>query len=175
MIKPFLLWWRSASNRGFVLLEIVLSLLITVLLAVMLFRGLQLLLPSWTKISQQTSLYNTGHYILSILDKNIGYDALNITLSKDSKGMPKIVCQTNNGNQSFSFTCDNKRISKTITKGSSSGTNPLYTSNCLVEEWSLYKLSNNQLLVELTLKQDKQSCKLSRIITCMNGSIVYES
>lgn len=175
MIKPFLLWWKCARKRGFILLELVLSLLITVLLAVMLFRGLQLLLPSWTKVSQQTSLYNTGHYILSILDKNMGYDGLSINISKDSKGMPKIICQTNNGNQSFSFTCENKRISKTITKGSSSGTNPLYTSNCLVEEWSLTKLSENKLLVELKLRQEKESCKLSRIITCMNGSITYES
>lgn len=175
MAKPFLHWLRSAKSQGFVLLELVLSLLVAVFLALMLLKGLQLLLPSWTKIIQQTSLYNTGHYILNILDKNIGYDAVSITISRDSKGMPKILCQTTNGNQSFSFTCENKRIHKTITKGSSSGTNPLYTSSCLVEEWSINKLSNNQLLVELTLKQDKESCQLSRRITCLNGSIIHES
>lgn len=175
MVNPFLHWWKSSKTQGFVLLELVLSLLITVLLATMLLKGLQLLLPSWTKITQQTSIYNTGHYILNILEKNVGYDAVSITIGKDNKGMQKLFCQTTNGNQSFSFTCENKRIHKTITKGSSSGTNPLYTSSCLVEKWTLQKISNNKLLVELDLKQDRESCKLTRLITCLNGSVVYEN
>ncbi len=113
--------------------------------------------------------------MLNTLEKNVGYESTNVSLSKDLSNQDMLICQTVQGNQSFTFTCESKHIYKTITKGSSSGKNPLYISDCLVEGWSWEKLNNKQFYVQLTLAQEGKRCTIARIITCLNGDLSNEA
>lgn len=171
MTRSFSALPRQNKTGGFLLLELVISIFITTVLLTLLIRCICQLLPLWNRIYVKTNLYNAGHYMLSILEKNLAYDAAGIILTKDNKGRAKLVCQTTKGNQSFSFTCDNERIYKTITKHSSSGTNPLYVSDCKVTSWQITKLNNSQIRIHIHLAQNGQQVILVKSISCLNGRI----
>lgn len=175
MIKLSSVWQKQNSLQGFILLELAISTVITIMFLTMLIRGLSQVLPTWNKIYYQTNLYNTGHYMLSIMEKNISYDATIITISKDIKNNDRLICQTINGNQSYTFTCENKYIYKTITKTTTSGKNPLYISDCYINSWRLTKLDDSTLKVELDLQQKEEHIKLTKIINCLNGRIELDA
>lgn len=175
MIKSSSAWQRQNSLQGFILLELAISTVITIIFLTMIIRGLSQVLPTWNKIYYQTNLYNAGHYMLSILEKNISYDASIITIGKDLKDNDRLICQTTNGNQSFTFTCENKHIYKTIIKTNTSGKNPLYVSDCYINSWQLTRLDANTLKVELNLQQKGEQIKLIKIINCLNGRIEVDA
>ncbi len=109
------------------------------------------------------------------MEKNVSYDAAIVTISKDTRKNDRLICQTTNGNQSFTFTCENKHIYKTITKTSTSGKNPLYVSDCNINSWHLTKLDDNTLKVELNMQQKGEQIKLTKIINCLNGRIEVDA
>lgn len=158
--------------RGFLLLEFVFSFIITISFMLLVFKGVQHVLPSWTRLTNQTSLYDVSHYIFANLEKNVGYEATSTTISKDAKHNDRLSCQTNQGDLSYIFSLENKYIYKTTKKATTSGKNPLYVSDCLVEGWKLSKINNKMLLVELTLRKNNRQETLTKVINCINGSII---
>ena len=139
------------------------------------FKGVQHVLPSWTRLTNQTSLYDVSHYIFANLEKNVGYDSTAVTISKDTKQKDRLICQTLNGNQTFTFTFESNHIYKTINKINSSGKNPLYVSDCLVENWSLTQIDDKSLRIDLQLQQKGYKVTLTRIIRCLNGRIITDA
>ncbi len=109
--------------------------------------------------------------MLSILEKNIGYDAKLIIIGKDFQNNNKLSCQTTSGNQSFVFTYEKNHIYKTINKVDSSGKNPLYVSDCSVVHWKTTKLNDQDIKIELVLQQKGIETKLEKVIHCLNGRI----
>lgn len=175
MVKLSSVWQKQSSPQGFILLELAISTFATIIFLTMVIRGLSQVLPTWNKIYCKTNLYNAGHYMLSIMEKNISYDASIITISKDTRKNDRLICQTTNGNHSFTFTCENKHIYKTITKATTSGKNPLYVSDCYINSWKLTKLDESLLKVELNLQQKDEEIKLIKIINCLNGRIEIDA
>lgn len=175
MIKPSSAWQKQNNSQGFILLELVVSTVITIMFLTMLIKGLSQVLPTWNKIYYQTNLYNAGHYMLSIMEKNISYDSTIITISKDTQKNDRLICQTTNGNQSFTFTCENKHIYKTITKAKTYGKNPLYISDCYINSWKLTKLDDTTIKVTLNLQQKDEQIKLTKIISCLNGRVEMDA
>lgn len=113
--------------------------------------------------------------MLNILEKNVGYDSTAVTISKDTKQKDRLICQTLNGNQTFTFTFESNHIYKTINKINSSGKNPLYVSDCLVENWSLTQIDDKSLRIDLQLQQKGYKVTLTRIINCLNGRIITDA
>lgn len=175
MIKQYSAWQKQNNLQGFILLELVISTIITILFLTMIVKGLSQVLPTWNKIYYKTNLYNAGHYMLSILEKNISYDATIIIIGKDIQNNDRLICQTINGNQSFAFTCENKHIYKTTNKITTSGKNPLYVSDCNINSWQLTKLGDHTLKIELNLQQKDEQLKLTKIINCLNGRIEMDA
>ena len=153
------------------LLELILSLLVTFALICMLCRVFNQLLPSWNKLTSKTNLYDVGHYMLVILEKNVTHDAQLITVARDSYGVDKLICQTTRGSLTYIFTCQKQRLYKTIQKASTSGTNPLYVSDCAVKDWRLTPIGGQQLLVEITLTRAEAEATVSRLLYCINGRV----
>lgn len=153
------------------LLELILSLLVTLTLICMLCRVFNQLLPSWNRLSSKTTLYDVGHYMLVILEKNVTHDAQLVTITKDSSGVDKLICQTIKGSLVYGFNCERQRLYKTIRKASSSGTNPLYVSDCTVKGWRLTPIGEQQLLVEIMLQKAEAETTVSRLLYCINGRV----
>lgn len=167
---------RSQNNRaGYLLLEFVFSFLVTISFILLVFKGIEHILPSWERLTTQTSIYDVSHYMFSILEKNVGYEASLISISKDQKHKDKLICQTNQGNLTYTFSLENQYIYKTTKKANTSGKNPLYVSDCLIDDWKLAKLDDNLLLIELTLHKNNRRESLTKVIKCLNGSIINES
>ena len=162
--------WRN-KKEGYMLLELILSLLITFTLISMLCQVFNQLLPGLHRLSNKTSLYDVGHYMLVILEKNVTHDAQLVTVTKDSSGVDKLICQTIKGSLVYGFTCERQRLYKTIRKASSSGTNPLYVSDCAVKGWRLTPIDEQQLLVEITLQRAEAEATVSRLLYCINGRV----
>lgn len=175
MVKLYSAWQKQTKLQGFILIELAISTIITVIFLTMIINGLSQVLPTWNKIYYKTNLYNAGHYMLSILEKNICYDATNIIISKDTRKNDRLICHTTNGNQIFTFTCENKHLYKTITKSSTSGKTPLYVSDCYINSWHLTRLDTNTLKIELNLQQKDEEIKLTQIINCLNGRIEIDA
>ena len=159
------------KKNGFILLELLLGLLISVLFAVFVFRGFGQMLSSWDNLSTKTNLHDVSHYIISIMEKNITYDSSLVTIARDSKSIDTLVCQTVHGNMLYTFSCENERIYKAIQKASTVGKNPLYVSDCKVDSWHISKINDHLLGIELSLSQKQYNIKVTRYIYCMNGRI----
>jgi len=160
------------SKGGYILIDFVLSLLISFTLIAIISRGFTQIFPTWNKLTTKTSLFDVGHYIMEVLEKNIVYDATVITIAKDTQKGDRLICQTNESDISYIFTCDNQRIYKTISRKGSSGTNPLYVSDCKITSWTLKRISEHKLLVEISLKKAATEDKISRLFYCLNGKVV---
>lgn len=175
-MKSFYYQSHSQNKQaGFLLLEFVFSFIITISLMLLVFKSIEHILPSWNKLTVQTNLYDVSHYIFGILEKNIGYEATIVSITKDTKNNAKLTCQTNQGNLSYVFSLENNYIYKTTKKANTSGKNPLYVSDCLVEDWKLFPINENTLLVELTLHKDNRSETSTKVISCINGRIIDET
>jgi len=148
------------------------SIFITLTIITLILRSFMQIIPSWSKVYQQTALLDVGHYIMEIMEKNIVYETSSATISKDSSNKDKLVCQTVYGDLIYTFSCEKNYIYKTTTKASTSGKNPLYVSSCKVLDWHLQKLRKNELLVEITLEQDNKQVNIRRIFSLINGSII---
>lgn len=170
-IRSSLLCQLCNKKNGYILIDLILSLLITFALITMLSQGFQHVFPIWNKLTSQTTLFDVGHYTMEILEKNIVYDAKLVTISLDTKNVPQLICQTVKGDLIYTFTYDNQRIYKTISKSGSSGTNPLYVSDCKVINWQLRKINERQLLVEIILRYNMTEKKISRLFYCLNGQV----
>jgi len=161
---------QQPNNKGgYILIELILSLIITFTLITLLSQGFNQIFPIWNKLTSKTSLFDVGHYMTEMLEKNIAYDAGLITITKDTKNRDKLICKTVEGDLTYTFYCDNQRIYKTISRTGSSGTNPLYVSDCKVLSWRLTRISEKQLLVEIELQQNTTVDKISRLFYCLNG------
>lgn len=171
MEKSFSAWRQFNKEKGFFLIELVFSLCFMAMLAALIVRSLGQIVFSWTNLSNQTSLFDVGHYMLGTLEKNLAYESALITISKDGSNNAKLTCQTIQGNLVYIFTYEHKHIYKTIRKANGSGKNPLYVSACEVINWQVIQLSEQELLVEITLQQGNKQSKVSRIFYCLNGRI----
>ncbi len=166
---------QQNKQGGFLLLELVLSLLVALSLLTLLCQGTGQLLPASTRLRAQLSLYDVGHYMLSILEKNLVYEGALITVARDSRGKDKLICQTVHSSLSYVYTLEGKRLYKTINKASSSGKNPLFVSTCYIADWSVQKIGSREIAVELLLEQGKHQCQLRRIFSCLNGRVEVEN
>lgn len=172
MAKLFIRSSSQNNRAGFLLLEIIVSLLISMHLAAMLFQSFALILPKWEKLVNLVQLYDTSHYTFSILEKNLGYDSLTVAIVQDEKNRPQLSCQALQGNLSYIFSYENNYLYKTIHKSSTSGKNPLYVSNCLVENWKITKLGEQNVLIEISFKKQTTKLTVQRIIHCLNGRVL---
>ena len=166
--------WQNKKD-GYLLLELLLSLLVTMSLICMLCQFFNQLMPSWNKLTNRTTLYDVGHYMLVMLEKNVTHDAQLVTVSKDNYGVDKLTCQTTRGRLTYIFTWQKQGLYKTIQKASTSGTNPLYVSDCAVKGWRLTPVGEQQLLIEITLQKAETKATVSRLLYCINGRVQQDA
>lgn len=163
---------KQNKESGQLLLELLLSIIATVTFITLVLRSWGQVFPIWTSLARQTSLYDVSHYIFTAIEKNTAYDSQQITITKDYNNNPKLVCQTVQGNLSYIFTLENKHIYKTTQKSASSGKNPVYVSECEITNWQIRRISEHELLIELTLAKDGFRINTSHLLYCLNGSVV---
>lgn len=169
-----ILFGRNRKQAGFLLAELQISVAIMAVLVAVLYSDFCQLLQGWQKMFLDIQLQDTGRYMFSILEKDLCYEGQLITLDKDSLGNPKITCRTGHAGKSYTYTLNSKSLYKTTKTTKTSGKNPLFVPGCNVMDLQAERLGEKLLGLEITLEKDGRRQKLSQIMHCFNGSVVYE-
>lgn len=166
--------YKLKNEQGFLLAELQLSMTATALLMVMFCSSSVSILQNCQKMFLDMQLQDAGRYMLSMLEKDLAYDSVQITVSKDFRGAAKVGCRTVFGGKSYLYTWENYGLYKQIQTVGTKGKNPLYIPGCKVMDWQVKKLDDKTLLVEFILQKQGRQQKFRRVFYCLNGRIVQD-
>ena len=169
-----ILFGHNRKQAGFLLAELQVSVAIMAVLVAVLYTDFCQLLQGWQKMFLDIQLQDTGRYMFSILEKDLCYEGQLITLGKDSLGKPKITCQTGHAGKSYIYTLSSKSLYKTTKTTKTSGKNPLFVPGCQLMDLQATRLGDKLLGLQMVLEKDGRRQKLSQVMHCFNGSVVYE-
>ena len=162
---------KRKASQGFFLLELQLSLFLTMLMLTLLASGIGLGWQSWSRISADAELRDAGRYILNRIEKDISISSTAVRIT----GTAEKSCfdlQTVEGKHVIQIYCDKKRLYRKILNISGSGVNPLYINKILVEQWTVEPLDTKSILVSFWLSYNNNREYFQRIVHCYNGVIV---
>lgn len=168
------IWYKLKNEQGFLLAELQLSMAAAALLMVMFCSSSVSILQNCQKMLLDMQLQDAGRYMLSMLEKDLAYDSVQITVSKDFRGAAKVGCRTVFGGKSYLYTWENNGLYKQIQTAGTKGKNPLYIPDCKVMDWQVKKLDDKTLLVEFILQKQVRQQKFRRVFYCLNGRIVQD-
>lgn len=158
---------KQRTKPGFFLVELQISLFLSMLLLSLLAGGVTLGWQSWKTISLDAELRDCSRYIFSRIDKDIGTSASSVSLN--GSGASQIEVQCLESKHVIRIYCERSRIyRKTLTR-SGSGVNPLYINDILVENWNVQPVGNKSVLVSYTLRKNEHSQYFQQLIFCHNG------
>ena len=174
MKKLFSTWYRSNRQKGSLLLEMQIGLLVIALVMAIFATGMRQIAGSWQKMLLDVQLYKAGRYTLSFLEKEIGYrvDTVHID-SHTATGTPRIVAKTVQWSTYYTYywKSDKLGLYKKTESSETKGVNPLYVPDCQMTVWNVEKVTDTVLRVSFTLVKNGRSKKFSQLIFCANGKV----
>lgn len=155
------------NERGFLLVDFVLSLFVVALLTALVGCGLGRFAHGWQYLQEQLGLRQAGYYMQSRLEKDLGYSAVRITLATDGE----ISAATISGNKRLLFYQKQQGLYLNTSTGSGSGSNPLFIPDYPVSAWEVRRLDANRLYIAFTVSGSLCTRRFTQVIYCCNGVI----
>lgn len=155
---------RSRKQRGFILLELLLSFLAAGVLLLLLTTTLQRTFFTLTQLEAKLRLAQGRRHVLMQLEKTLAYDVVQFKLEDGHK----INCQTLNGNKHLLIYCDKNVLYQKTTTGDGSGINPLSLEETKLTDWCVVPIAADKLRISFTLTSAQQSLKVVQLIYCYN-------
>ena len=170
----FSTWLRLNNQKGYLLVELQISMLIITILLGALFVSLRQVLGSWKNMLIDAQLYDAGRYMQVFLEKEIGYQGQRISIDYlEPLGTRRIVVQTIRHNTYYNYFW--KRAKKGLYRETStidsSGTNPLFIPGCDVIDWDVEKVADDSMVINFTLEKEGRKKKFTQLIVCANGEV----
>lgn len=173
--KLFLIWCgHNKGEAGFLLAELQISVAIMALLVAVLYSDFCQLLQGWQKIFLDLQLQDTGRYMYSILEKDLCYEGQMITITEDSLGKTKLICQTGHAGKSYTYTLSGRSLYKSTKTTKTTGKNPLFIPDCHVVDWQAERIGEKLLALQITLEKQGRRQEFRKLFHCFNGSVNYE-
>lgn len=164
-------WWQVyLKQRGFVLLEYVVSLAMGGLLAALVCTGLGRAALSWQHLVSQLELLQAGSYMQGVLERQLCYNATAVRLRADGN----LELDTIEANKRLVVYYRNKGLYLQTTTGIGTGTNPLFITGIDVDAWRVERVSERQLRIGFTLQGQDREQRFEQLVTCLNGEITDE-
>ena len=162
------------KEAGFLLAELQISVAILALVVALLYGDFYRLMQGWQKMFLDMQINDAARYMESILEKDLCYEGKHITLSEDSKGRAKLICQTGHAGKTYTYTWESKSFYKSTKTTSTSGKNPLFVPDVSVVDWQASKIGERFLKLNFVLEKQGRRRSFERVYHCFNGVIAYE-
>lgn len=159
------------SQQGFFLAELQISAAILALIAAMFYQDLANLLNGWSKMQSDMELTSSARYMMSVLEKDIGYESRLVTIGSDKQGRAQITCQSIYGGRKYIFTNESSGLYKQTKTTGTTGKNPLFNVNCPVVEWQVQRLAEDTVEISFILQNNKRQRSFTKVIRCLNGQV----
>lgn len=167
-----LMWKALREQKGFLLMEYVLSLAAGALLAALVCTGLGRTALSWQRLQGELALQQAGGYMQGLLERHVSYNATAIRI----KSTQDVELDTILGNKKLLLYCRSGGLYLQTITGNGKGTNPLFMADVAVSDWQVTKLSDTSLCISFTLQSSQglqRHCE--QILHCYNGEIIDEA
>lgn len=169
---PALMGKARHTQKGFLLMEYVLSLAAGAVLAALVCTGLGRTALSWQRLQGELALQQAGGYMQGLLERHVSYNATAIRI----KSTQDVELDTILGNKKLLLYCRGGGLYLQTTTGNGKGTNPLFMADVAVSDWQVTKLSDTSLCISFTLTSSQglqRNCE--QILYCYNGEIIDEA
>ncbi len=167
-----LMWKALREQKGFLLMEYVLSLAAGAVLAGLVCTGLGRTALSWQRLQGELALQQASGYMQGLLERHVSYNATAIRI----KSTQDVELDTILGNKKLLLYCRSGGLYLQTTTGNGKGTNPLFMADVAVSDWQVTKLSDTSLCISFTLTSSQglqRHCE--QILYCYNGEIIDEA
>lgn len=166
------MWKALREQKGFLLMEYVLSLGAGAVLAGLVCTGLGRTALSWQRLQGELALQQASGYMQGLLERHVSYNATAIRI----KSTQDVELDTILGNKKLLLYCRSGGLYLQTTTGNGKGTNPLFMADVAVSDWQVTKLSDTSLCISFTLTSSQglqRHCE--QILYCYNGEIIDEA
>ena len=160
---------RLRKQRGYLLLEVLCSLLLAAAALLMLLRTTRGGVESLVRVREQLLLENARRHITLQLEKTLTLDAVKITI----RGQ-KINCVSLHGNKRYLIYCEKQKLLQKTTTGTGSGVNPLSLEEVEVKNWRAEALTGKDAVVSFTLSRGRESAAVRQRLHCYNAEVVSD-
>lgn len=165
--------WKN--KHGYFMLELQAVAAMTAIITAVFYSDFIDAVQNIHKAVNYTQLYSVERYMLSDMEKDLGYESTRIILSRDYRGNTVIKAQSVYAGKQLMYTFENRGLYKTTQTLGTKGKNPLYIPGYNISEWQAERISERSLLLRFTLSKDTDTIICDKHIYCLNGIVEYES
>ncbi len=161
------LWRSKCRQRGFILVDLLLALAVAGVLLTAVISCVERACASLAQLEDDIRLTEGRRHILTQLEKTLGYDVVQLTVSEDAR----LSCITITANKKLVIYCDKNVLYQKTTTGEGSGINPLSLEETKLTNWQVKPAAGNRLRVSFTLSSAKHKLDVVQFITCYNARV----
>lgn len=162
------LYGRCRRQRGYLLLEVLLGLLLTVVLATLVFIATGAIAYSFGRLQDELQLQETKRHILTQLEKIICYDAQRVIRLQENG---QITCTMIDACKRVTIYSDKQGLYKKTRKNNGTGVNPVSLEGVVVTGWRIQRCSPQLLCISFNLSRNGRQLQVKRYLICYNARI----
>lgn len=150
------------------MLEVLLGLLLTVVLATLVFRATGVIAYSFRRLQDELQLQETKRHILTQLEKIICYDAQRVIRLQENG---QITCTMIDACKRVTIYSDKQGLYKKTRKNNGTGVNPVSLEGVVVTGWRIQRCSPQLLCISFNLSRNGRKLQVKRYLICYNARI----
>lgn len=158
---------RLRRQNGYLLLELLFSLLLGSLALVALVQTTGGVLAGISRTHEQVQLENSRRHLTLQLEKILGYDAVQVTIKSN-----KISCVSLHGNKKYLIYWDKQKLLQKTTTNAGSGVNPLSLENIQLQSWKAEASGTKQADISFVLCNKTTQLPVRQRIYCYNAEVI---
>lgn len=145
-----------------------LGLLLTVVLATLVFRATGVIAYSFRRLQDELQLQETKRHILTQLEKIICYDAQRVIRLQENG---QITCTMIDACKRVTIYSDKQGLYKKTRKNNGTGVNPVSLEGVVVTGWRIQRCSPQLLCISFNLSRNGRKLQVKRYLICYNARI----
>ena len=160
-------------NKGFLLVELNLALLLMMIVMLMFSGSLKQLLQGWQKMQADVLLHRAARYSFALPERELFLHAAKVSIGSGAKGNSKVLCRDVLGSRQITFYLSGGILYRETKSNSLKGVNPLSLPSIKVQEFTAKRHSEKELLVKLKLLEPRsgRSLTASKVMALSNGVV----
>lgn len=161
-------------NKGFLLVEVNMALLLIVIAMSMFAGSFGQLLQGWQRLQADVKLYRAARYSFSLPERELFLHADRVSISSTGiKNSSKLICQDVFGSREISFYLSGVNLYREIKSNSLKGVNVISLASVRVENFQATRLNDKEVLLTLQLKDIASGKTLtsSKVMLLRNGVV----
>ena len=158
-------------QRGYLLTEVLLGLLLAVVLVTLVFTATGTAGRSFERLQDELQLQEARRHILAQLEKTVCYDAQSVRLQADGK----ISCRMLEGCKQVTVYSDKQGIYQRTRTNKGTGVNPVSLEGVGVFAWQVRRCSPQMLCVSFNLYRNGRSMRVTQYLICYSARITDDA